>query len=248
MSVSIAKAMYDYTGSWGDKAINHISPSMLGGCMRKHYYAIIGVPKTTAPGPGAQLNFELGRMWEAVMEKSLRFSGIPFISQYKMFDEELNVKGTLDFLLYDPETQEWEVVDSKTESVYSDIYRKRGNETFLSANKDYVYQVNAYALMCIRQGFKVSKGRFGVITKDNGKIDEYPLFISTESLAKTESRIEQLNGFLQRQELPPCECAGWKIGYCNYGDPHTQKKSSTGKTVNTTCCSEQLIEEWKGDK
>ena len=111
--ISIAKAMYDYTERWPDKEISHISPSMLGGCLRKHYYAIIGIPKTTPPGPGAQLNLELGRMWEEVVEKALQNSSIPHLYQYKMHDAELNILGTLDFLLYDPGSKTWEVVDSK---------------------------------------------------------------------------------------------------------------------------------------
>src|SRR6185503_8615484 len=105
--ISIAKAMYDYTERWPDKEISHISPSMLCGCLRKHYYAIKGVPKTTPPGPGAQLNSELGRMLESVMEKSIHNARIPFISQYKMFDTELNTTGTLDFLIYYPKTKTW---------------------------------------------------------------------------------------------------------------------------------------------
>lgn len=241
--LSIAKAMYDYAERWPDKEIAHISPSMLGGCLRKHYYAILGIPKTTPPGPGAQLNFELGRMWESLMERSMQSSGIPFISQYKMYDEALNISGTLDFLIYSPKEKAWEIMDSKTESVYSPGYRKREGKSFLSANKDYVYQVNAYALMAIRQGFNVKKGRFTVITKDNGWVEEYPLNITKTSLAMTARRIQRLNRHLIEKKLPPCECAGWKVGYCSYGDPHTQTKNAKGKLVNTTCCSASLIKE-----
>lgn len=241
--LSIARAMYDYAERWPDKEIKHISPSMLGGCLRKHYYAILGVPKSTPPGPGAQLNFELGRMWESLMEKSMQNASIPFISQYKMYDETLNTLGTLDFLIYYPKEKTWEVLDSKTESVYSPGYRRREGKTFLQSNRDYVYQVNTYALMAIRQGFDVRRGRFAVITKDNGFVDEHPLSITKTSLNFTLRRIMRLNKYLIEKKLPPCECAGWKIQYCNYGNPHTQEKNSKGKLVNTTCCSATLLKE-----
>lgn len=241
--LSIARTMYDYAERWPDKEIKHISPSMLGGCMRKHYYAMLGVPKTTPPGPGAQLNFELGRLWERPVTDALRYAGIPFIDQYKMYDEGLNVSGTLDFLLYYPKENTWEVLDSKTESVYSPGYRRREGKSFLESNTDYVYQVNAYALMALRQGFNVTKGRFVVITKDNGFIDEHSLTISKQSLAKTYARIKRLNGYLLQKKLPPCECKGWKVAYCNYGNPHTQVKNSKGKLVNSECCPASLIQE-----
>lgn len=241
--LSIAKAMYDYAERWPDKKIEHISPSMLGGCLRKHYYAIKGIPKTTPPGPGAQLNFELGRLWETPLTGALRHGGIPFIDQYRMYDEELNVSGTLDFLLYYPKQKIWEVVDCKTESVYSPGYRRREGKSFLQSNKDYVYQVNTYALMAIRQGFDVRKGRFVVITKDNGFIDEHPLNITKTSLGVTLRRIQRLNRYIFENKLAPCECKGWKIQYCNFGDPHTQVRNSKGKLVNSTCCSESLIKE-----
>lgn len=242
--LSIAKAMYDYADRWPDKEYTHISPSSLGGCLRKHYYALKGVPKTTPPGPGAQLNFELGRMWEKLMENSMQASSIPFISQYKLFDEELNCGGTLDFLIYDPESKTWEVLDSKTESVYAPGYRRREGKSFLSASRDYVYQVNTYALLALRRGFDVRRGRFAVITKDNGFIDEHPLNITKTSLEVTLRRINRLNRYLQAHKLPPCECKGWKIQYCNYGSPHTQTKNSKGKTVNTECCSDSLLSEY----
>ena len=247
MQSSVAQAMYKYASSWPDKKYKQISPSSLGGCMRSHYYKLIGLPQTTPPNPGALLNFELGRLWEEKVTKGLRYMGVPFIDQFYVEDKELNCGGTLDFAVFEPETCEWTVVDSKTESVYSPMYRKRNGETFLSSNKQYVIQLATYKLLLERNGFKVSdKGRFVVITKDNGMIDE-PIAHLDEKLEKVVlARIEKLNKCLEEGTVPACECEGWKVGYCNYGNPNTSTTNTKGKVVNTQCCgTPEQVESWK---
>lgn len=236
-NASITAGMYDWAKSWPEKVIDHISPSMLGRCMRAHYYAIRHVPQTTPPGPGALLNFELGRMWEEQVTKGLRHARIPFLEQYKMYDEHLNMEGTLDFLvLEDIKKQEWAIIDSKTESVYSAGYRRKGRESFMQSHPEYVVQLAAYKLMLERQGFLVPRGKFVVITKDNGKLDEFPLVFSEEVMDKVKRRIIRLKEALILKRVPDCECEGWIKGYCNYGNPNTQIPNSKKKMVNTSCC------------
>lgn len=247
MEVSITKSMYDYATSWPEKKYKTISPSSLGGCMRAHYYKLKGIGFTTPPNPGALLNFELGRMWEAQVRSGLRHAGVPFIEQFYLYDEKLNTGGTLDFAIYYPETNDWEIVDSKTESVYASGYRKRSKESFVNSHKEYAMQLDTYALLLERKGFKVrNKARFVLITKDNGFLDE-PVVVLSDQLRKvTLNRIKLLNKCLKSGEVPPCECEGWKQGYCNFGNPATQEPNSKKKLVNTECCGlPAQIEEWR---
>jgi len=240
--IKIPELMYAYADSRPDKVIDYISPSQVGRCMRAHFFAIKHIKQTTPPSNAAMLNFQVGFLWEEVMAKALDQAGIPYLSQYYMLDEELGVAGTLDFAPFDPETGEWEVWDSKTESLLASKYRNKDGVTFFSKHPEYVHQLNTYAILMRRQGFNVVRGRFGVIVKDNGLISENRTGLSDESLENTFERITQLQQYLNNDELPPCECEGWKVGYCGYGDPDTLIKNKTGKTVNSTCCGEELYE------
>lgn len=237
---SIPSIMYDWAEKRPDKVITRISPSMVGRCMRANFLAIHGVKQTTPPNPGAVLNFQVGFLWEDVLNQALRASDTPFLSQYHMVDEDMNVEGTLDFAPYDPKTGEWEVWDSKTEGMLASKYR--GKTTFFDHHPEYVHQLNTYYMLLTRQGFKVTKGRFGIIVKDNGFVSEEDIMFTPESLAATKQRIKDLNGYLRDNTLPPCECEGWKTNYCSYGTVSSIKANSKGKEVPYECCSEKLYE------
>lgn len=242
--MQIPNIMYDYAKSWPAKEYRHLSPSSLGGCMRSHFYKLKGVPMTTPPNPGALLNFELGRQWEIPVAKALRSAGVPFIEQLYLKSEALNMAGTLDVALFDVEEDEWELCSIKTESVFSSQYRKREGKSFFESNPDYAVQEAAYKLLMEDQGFKVKdKARYLVITKDNGFLDEPLIIFSEKLMTYTQQRIAKLNKYLEDDELPPCECEGWKIQYCNYGEPTTLTKNKKGKTVNSECCDDKLIKE-----
>lgn len=242
--------VYDWVRKQPPKVIDHISPSMLGGCMRAHYYAIKHVPMTTPPGPGALLNFELGKMWEEPIKNALEASGLKYLYHRKMFDIELNVEGELDFAICDGIDDEWEVIDSKTESILAEKYRQRAKQTFLEASDRYVIQLGTYMLLLKRQGKKVSRGRFLVITKDNGMIKEYFVPYTQELEDRVMERINTLNKHLKDRTIPKCECGdtNWGVGYCQYGDVDSRTTSSTGKEINTKCCSTKLIKKEKKGK
>lgn len=212
--------------------------------MRSHFYQIKHVPQTTPPNPGAMLNFQVGFLWEELVESGLKYARVLYKAQEKLTDEELNVEGTLDFMLQDSDGS-WEVVDSKTESVYSDMYRKREKSTFLEAHPEYVMQVGTYILLLKRKGYDVKRGRFLVITKDNGMMKEFFVEFTPGLEAKILHRIELLNKYLTSNMVPPCECEGWKVGYCNYGRPSTRHQNTTKKWVNQICCGNpDQMKEW----
>lgn len=242
---TIPSVLYKYVENRPNKVINHISPSQIGRCMRAHYYEIKHLEHTTPPNPGALLNFEVGFLWEQVMASACEQQHIPFMYQYRIYDESLDMEGTLDFGVHDPVNQTWEIWDSKTESEKAMARRDRVKGDYFVEHPEYVHQLNAYCLMMRNKGFTVSQGRFGVISKDNGRIKEYVTQFPETSLKATLDRILTLKGYLERDEVPPCECEGWRVGYCNYGLPSTRAQNTTKKWVNTECCGTmEEIEQW----
>lgn len=243
--INLPSIVYNYVKDKPKKVIDHISPSMLGGCMRTHYFAIKHVEPTTPPTPGALVNFEMGFLYEQVINDALKHADINFKYQWELYDEELNMKGTLDFaLIYGDEV---EVIDGKTESIMASAYRKREHKDYLEANERYVLQVGAYMLMLRRKGYKCERARLLSMIKDNGMIHEYFVPYTKELEEKLLRRINTLNKHLQDNTLPPCECEGWMVGYCNYGNPNTMEKNRTGKLICTECCPDSIetLEEWR---
>ena len=246
--IEIPKLMYQWVKDKPQKVIDHISPSALGGCMRSHYYQIKHVPYTTPPNPGAQLNFQVGFLWETIVEEALKHSGVEYKAQLELEDKELNVKGTLDFMIKVGD-DEWEVLDSKTESVFSERYRKAQKLDYLQASERYVIQVGTYMLLLRRKGYNVNRARLVSITKDNGMVKEYFVPYTQELEDKVLARINKLNQHLKDGTIPECECEGWEVGYCNMGRPLTQQGNSKGKMINTECCGTlEEIEKWRVEK
>ena len=241
----LSTLMYNFARDLPPKVINRISPSQLGSCSRAHYYKIKHIEATTPINPGYILNMQTGFMWEKIIQSSLEHAHVPFISQFKMVDEELNMEGTLDFGILHNGGKELEIVDSKTESSLASRYRK--GMTYLESHEDYLHQLNAYAIMAVRQGFTVKKGRFVVIQRDNSFIKDEPFMFEMDSIQKTMAKIQQMNLWLKEETIPPCDGKFCKIGLCDYGNPKTQKPNTKGKLVNSECCPSTLeqIEEWR---
>lgn len=236
--------LYKYAENRAPKIIERISPSSLGRCMRTHYWAIKGLEGKTPPNPGAVLNFQVGFLWETIVSNALREANITFLEQLRLESTDMNMAGTLDFCTLDPETNEWEVSDSKTEGMNAASYRKREGKSFFRTHPEYAIQLCAYYLLLKEKGMQVKpQGKFIIIIKDNGLITEEVCFFNEELIEKTNQRIKTLNEYLESDTLPPCECEGWQIGYCNFGNPKTLIKSRTGKMINSECCEPKFLKE-----
>lgn len=242
--VEIPQIMYDWVKNKEKKVITRISPSLLGGCPRVHYFKIKGIEPTTPPNVGALLNFQVGFIWEELMEKALKESGVEYKYQMPLEDEELNVAGTLDFLV---KTENGLVVmDSKTESVRSADYRRRAGQSYLDDHKRYIIQVGTYILLLRRKGYDIKQGRLINIVKDNGFIEEHTFDYTKALEDEILARIELLNHHLKTNTLPPCTCEGWEVGYCDYGNPNTMAENKTKKLVATECCPDlDKLELWR---
>lgn len=242
--LKINNLMYEWARDLPEKRYQFISPSSIGGCMRKHWYAIKKAPVTTPTNPGAILNMQTGFMWEDIITKSLRHAKLPFLSQWTMQSKKYHMEGTLDYgmLIVGDNGLELEVWDSKTESSGAYKYRKG---SYLDSHEEYIHQLNAYAIMAREYGFTVTRGGFVVVRRDDSFIENHPFMFDELRIAKTEERIQQLQHHLENNTLPPCDGNWCRAGLCNYGNPETQKQNSKGKFVNTECCPVPLVlKEW----
>lgn len=229
--------MMEYAKSIPEKEIQYISPSKLGGCMRKHYYHLKQIPITTPIEPRQKLNMLTGEMWEQIVHDSLKHAKVPFMYHHKMHDVELNMEGTLDFALLMDGGKEMEIWDSKTESSSAKNYRQGG---YIESHEEYTHQLNAYAIMAIRSGFTVRRGGFIVIRRDNSSVEQFKMEFDIESMKATMGRINMLNECLKNNTIPQCDGKFCKLGMCEYGNPNTRVN---GK--NTECCGDlNQMKEW----
>lgn len=233
-----------------DKIYTSLSPSSLGGCMRSHYWKVLGVPSTTPPNPGALVNFEVGHHWEQVLADAYESQGM-LVKHFqdgvdKFYDEITHLGGTPDLLI--KHNGELIIVDSKTvNSAYFRYAKIKSFDDWVKDNESYVYQQVAYVYLARKAGYDVNRAILSFASKDDGYIGlEFEITVTDALIDKVVSRAKTLKGYLDRKELPPCECDGWKVGYCNYGNPTTQAPNKKKKMVNTECCDPKWVKENNG--
>ena len=176
--IYIKDVLTKYVNSRPDKEYNYISPSSLGGCNRAHYFKIKGVKQTTPPSESALLNFQMGFVWEEVIERALTELNIPYKFQEHFEDKELNTGGTIDFMLpanLDTfvnatgqqlwETEEVVIHDSKTMASKWFWYLEKSNKDFGAENEHYLYQLGLYIILARRKGYNVNKGLLTLLVK-----------------------------------------------------------------------------------
>lgn len=252
-----ATVLKNYMESLPEKEYTHISPSSLGGCLRSHFYKLHGIKDTTPPAYGALVNFELGRIWEAFLARAYEEQG-KLVKWYqdgideRWIDEELNLGGMPDIIAKDDEGTPF-IVDSKTvrsewfQYVKRGLAKPNGFSEWVKDNKSYVFQQVCYLLLARKNGYpNINTAVLSFASKDDGYVGlELKITLTTALVSVVKERIAELNGYLQRDELPPCECVGWKVGYCGFGDPLTRTENKKKKIVNTTCCSEEIWHDYQ---
>lgn len=248
--VEPATLLSDWVQSLPPKEYKRLSPSSLGGCPRSHYWKLTGDAPTTPPTPAALLNFQVGFLWEKLWEDALKWSGTEYKTQEYFEDTESNLGGTCDFLVKIGD-DEWEIWDSKTQGSkwfwYVQSQIKKGSYDEYKEEYNYIVQQACYLYLARKAGYNVTRAKLAYISKDDGFVGKVTTVILTPRLqADILNRAAYLNEHLTNKTLPRCECEGWKVGYCNYGNPLTQKKNTTGKTVNTQCCpSQRELDAWR---
>jgi hypothetical protein len=238
-----------------DKKYTGVSPSSLGGCMRAHFYKIKGVKSTTPPNYGSLVNFEMGRLWEAFLARAYKDQG----RLVKWFEDgvdkpwridEINLVGIPDLIVTDFDGEQV-IVDSKTmrSEWFQYASKYKSLDAFIKDNKAYVFQQVCYILLARANGYPdMRKAVLSFASKDDGYVGNEILIHNSTALTKmVTDRIKELNNYLDRDEVPPCECEGWKVGYCDYGNIRTQTTNRKGKIVNTECCSSNLYNPSKGE-
>ena len=242
-----ADTLAKYVSEKPKKVFDNISPSQLGGCMRSHYWNIRGVEQTTPPSPTALVNFEVGHAWEAMLAKAYESQGT-LVKWYQdgidkpWVDKETGIGGMPDFLVENEEGKV--IVDSKTVNSAFFRYARGSFSDWVAGRTNEIYQQVAYVYLARLQGHDVNRAVLSYASKDDGFVGmEFEVDVSDELLEKVLGRARQLKGYLDREELPPCDCSGWKVGYCGFGNPATRKPNSKKKTVNTECCQTAFVKE-----
>lgn len=250
-----ADVLKGYMASLPKKQFTGVSPSSLGGCLRSHFYKIKGVEETTPPNYGALVNFQIGFIVEGFLAKAYEEQGklVKWLQdgvEEPWRIDELNLVGLPDIIALNSDGEEV-IVDSKTQrSEWFQYTRKyKTFDDFVKDNEAYIYQQVCYILLARKNGYpKMRKAVLSFFSKDDGYVgNELEITITTDLANLVKDRIRVLNGYLERNELPPCECEGWKINYCNYGDPHTRTFNKKGKEVSTACCSPNLYSSLQSD-
>lgn len=228
-----------------DKVYDSLSPSSLGGCMRAHYWKVKGVKSTTPPNPGALVNFLVGHHWEQVLADAYKSKGM-LVKHFedgvdKFYDPITHLGGTPDLLV--KHNDELIIVDSKTvNSAYFRYAKIKSFDDWVKDNSNYVYQQISYIYLARLAGYDVNKAILSFASKDDGYIGlEFEMEADDEVVQRVVARALKLKGYIDRDELPPCECEGWKIQYCDFGDPSTQVPNKKKKIVNSSCCDPSIV-------
>jgi len=241
-----------YIDKQPDKVYHHISPSSLGGCMRSHYLKLKGVKQTTPPGFAALVNFQIGRIWEEYMATVYKGSGrlVKWFQDGKdkpWVDKKLGFGGTPDMIVTDTDGEQI-ILDAKTVRSEWFQYQKKevarnGFQGWVKNNSQYIYQQVCYMLLARQNGYpNMRKAVLSFASKNDGYVGlELEITLTTDLAKMVVNRIIRLKRYVDNNELQPCECEGWKVGYCDFGDPATRKPNREGKEVNTRCCDENLI-------
>lgn len=254
--VSPKQVLESYLESKPPKIIDRISPSQLGKCHRSHYYKIKHIEPLVKPSLSALANFEVGFLWEQLIKDALDQQKVPYEFQTSFLDPELNMSGSSDFIVSangEPIHKGLECImwDSKTMASkwfwYRESKRKRNQYDWWEENYGYIIQQGCYLLMAKRLGYNIPKSILAFISKDDGFIGEQLEVYLTPKLEKEIMRlVKELNYYLERDEVPPCTCEGWLVGYCDYGNPKTRELNKTKKLVSTECCPPiNTLELWR---
>lgn len=236
---------------------------MLGGCPRVMYYKLNGVQETTPPDTNAQLNFEVGNLWEAKVAEALDENGMLLywwnegqsdrmrvdetkwkakIRQDKWVDKNLFCAGTPDIVYM--QDNKVVLLDVKTMKADAAKYiAKQSDEEYFESHEGYYYQLGLYLIMMKRR-FKAgleehdpAYAKLCIISKDNGAIIKEPCLFYTPKLEQDIlARIKYMHKALG-QDIPECTCEGWQVNYCNYGVVDSIRPNKSKKEVPHECCA-----------
>lgn len=250
------KVLRGYMENQPPKKYEYISPSSLGSCMRSHFYKLKGIEATTPPNYGAMVNFQIGRLWEDFIAKAYQEQG-KLVKHFQdgvdkpWVDTKLGFGGTPDIIAFDDDGEQV-IVDAKTQRSEWFQYCKRdvargGFDKWVRDNSNYVYQQVCYMLLARKNGYpEMRRAVLSFASKDDGYVGmELEITLTTDLASLVLERIKALRSYVDNDVLPPCECEGWKVGYCDYGNPLTRATNKKGKEVNTQCCNEELFNKVK---
>lgn len=210
MYPSQASVKYLHTG-YGEEIIK-------GSCIRSVYYRCKGYEPEPFNARTMYI-FACGNIVEDWFTEQCKQAGIWLSNSVKFFDDSIKLSGEIDILIKEPETDELVIVELKTTAGYFSWKEVNGNKSTKGKAKPahllqlmlYLYQhrlqVSKGVLLYLNLENKERKQFVVELREEDGK--HYPVIdgklYKAFSVQDIHSRYEEVQGYIDRSELPPCD-------------------------------------------
>lgn len=191
-----------------------------GTCMRASYYRYTGVEGLPTDAYSEWI-FRLGKKVEDILVEEWKQMGIWVSNNVKFYDKEYNISGEIDVLLCNPETQK--LFATEVKSFYGYYATKEICGTPRQAGKpktNHLLQTLIYLDVCKR--YKIlDYAKLIYYARDSASRKEFDVDIVQDgehkrpmingvidyrfTIEEIYDRYAELQGYLERQELPPAE-------------------------------------------
>ena len=216
-----------------DRPMERWHASAIAQCPRSIFYARSNIARTSPMTTGIEIRYQVGHEVEKFLRPYLEQMMPDLESNVRLSSDKLDLTGEYDN--FDPKTNTlWEVKSVHPQAVRyrkvsEDSYNLRDDQAYLS----HQWQNHAYVLLLAEQNITVKEIGY-IYVSLSGLVVTYKYPVNQQILKDVTDRIERLNTYWSRQQLPPCFCADTEhqfykstMQYCDY-------KTATG------CCEESL--------
>lgn len=225
-----AKKERDYGDYW--------SASSAGYCMRKLVFERLGVPKTKEDDPRLQRVFSAGHAFHSWIQGITKEAGISVAQELELQDEKLMIRGHFDDLI---KTEKGLILyDYKTANSKSFGYKKELSHFHRMQVGTYLYMLRKK--IAIGKEYKdLSEGRVLILEKDTLRTKEFQVMWDKQLGIDVYNFWSTLNGYWERNDLPPCTCADYEGGFM-------AKEQYNDYWYNGEPCSLDWFEQWQRSK
>jgi len=197
---------------WGNntEVIKYFSPSTLSFCLRWVGYQTLDEYVPEKRKPEAEIILGLGQSGHYFIERVLKRFGV---SEMPVWNDEEKMKGRLDFLMKNPATGEYQILDFKFVSSFTFKKIKReGLHDYLRETKE-IYnpgleaklQTQLYMWMKRENGLNVTMGNVIYINRDNGQMKECLVpwdAVAEEDVRRFLEKLDKARERIEAGELP----------------------------------------------
>lgn len=212
---------------------------ILGTCMRQAYLRFTG-QEGEAPNARSEFIFKMGNMVESVLIEQFKQMGVWIDDDVEFYNNNYNLKGRLDAICND---LDGELYGVEIKSFYGYYAQKEiiGNKSKMGRPKDsqllqtIVYanefkdQLDHFRMIYLERG-NAARNEFIVGVRPINGVDRATVNGEIEkrfTIQNIYDRYAQLNGYIQRKEVPPGE---FKLYYDNDEIEYYYRKGKVSKT------------------